>query len=84
MPDFDNPTHLQILEDVYNNGTSVYFKDLPITLTKAGKTQTGYYTVEYQPLRDTKGTVTGIVVTGIDITGYIISRQQLEASGQQV
>src|SRR3982750_1517614 len=61
MPEFRDPGHLQILNNVYNTGKPAYFKELPISITKESKTETGYYTVEYQPLRDSNGSIAGIV-----------------------
>lgn len=83
MPEFSDPAHLQILDKVYKKGEPAYFKELPIELKKDNELKTGYYTVEYQPLRDAHHTITGIVIAGFDVTGYVIARQQLEESGQQ-
>lgn len=83
MPDFSDPSHLQILKNVYQTGTPAYFKELPISITKEDKTETGYYTVEYQPLRNSNGTIAGIVVTGFDVTSYVVARQQLQESEQK-
>ena len=83
MPDFSDPSHLQILNNVYQTGTPAYFKELPISITKEDKTETGYYTVEYQPLRNSNGTIAGIVVTGFDVTSYVVARQQLQESEQR-
>src|SRR3954467_14038412 len=68
MPEFRDPNHLQILNNVYKTGTPAYFQELPISITKKDKTETGYYTVEYQPLRDNTGTIIGIVVAGFEVT----------------
>lgn len=83
MPEFSAPEHLQILDDVYTKGQTFYFQELPISIIKDNKKQTGYYTVEYQPLRDTEGNITGIIVAGFDVTTYVIARQQLEDSEQK-
>jgi PAS domain S-box-containing protein len=83
MPELSDPDHLQILNNVYKTGTPAYFKELPISIIKDGKTQTGYYTVEYQPLRNSNGTTAGIVVTGYDVTSYVITRQQLQEGKQK-
>src|SRR5947208_7912635 len=40
MPDFSDPGHLQILNNVYQTGTPAYFKELPISITKEDKTET--------------------------------------------
>ncbi|TKK69922.1 PAS domain S-box protein [Ilyomonas limi] len=83
MPDFSEPNHLHILNDVYKKGQSFYFKELPITLTREGKLTTSYYTVEYQPLRDVDDNITGIVVAGFDVTSHVVDRQQLAKSEQK-
>ena len=83
MPDFSDPGHLQILNNVYTKGESAYFRELPISITKKNKPSTGYYTVEYQPLRDSTGNIVGIVVAGFEVTSYVIARQQLQESEQR-
>src|SRR4051812_42820762 len=83
MPDFRDPGHLQILNNVYQTGIPAYFKDLPISITRDDKTETGYYTVEYQPLRNGTGCITGIVVAGFEVTSYVVTRQELQESEQK-
>src|SRR3954471_7791450 len=62
MPELSDPGQLQILNDVYKTGVPAYFKELPIFITKESEAETGYYTIEYQPLRNNNGTIAGIVV----------------------
>ncbi len=83
MPDFKDPDHLKILEDVYTTGKPFYSTALPIKITKKGRSETGYYNVEYQPLRAPDGSITGLFVIGFDITSLVTTKLQLQKSEQQ-
>ncbi|OGX81444.1 hypothetical protein BEN47_05715 [Hymenobacter lapidarius] len=45
---------------------------------QAGLLTLGYYKFTYQPLHDALGQVTGLITVGIEVTGQVLARQDLQ------
>lgn len=83
MSNFNNPLITNALRQVYTTGIPYYSNEMPISLNKNGADEPGYFHVEGQPLRNSEGKITGVVVTGFDVTSHVIARQQLQESEQK-
>ncbi|RYY90870.1 MAG: response regulator [Chitinophagaceae bacterium] len=71
-----------ILSRVYTTGEPFVAIEMPVALLRSGKTETLFLNFIYEPLRDVRGTVEGIVGVGIDVTDSVRARKRLEENEQ--
>ncbi len=81
----NSPEILNILNTVYTTGVPFYSDEYPLEIsTSNGNKQTVYVKATYQPLRDDKDNIIGIMTTGIDITQNVLSRMKVEENEQRL
>ncbi|MCF0054300.1 PAS domain S-box protein [Dyadobacter sp. CY356] len=69
-----------ILRGVLTNGIPFYGNDFEITLTRAGIPEICCFNFVYQPLLDTDGTISGIIVVVTEVTGQRRAKKALQQS----
>lgn len=80
----DNKEIITMLNKTYKTGKAFTVEEYPITIDDSKKgNQTIYINATYQPLRDEKSKVIGIMTTGVDVTKQVLARQKLEESEEQ-
>lgn len=69
----------EMLDQVYATGETLTLQDLPVTYDREGNgtLYSGTFDVTYQPLRDTNGTVSGIISTAVETTSFAVARRSL-------
>ncbi|WP_290793927.1 PAS domain S-box protein [Flavihumibacter sp. UBA7668] len=67
-----------ILLNVLKTGNPFTATDFEVKLERAGKSQTGFFNLIYQPLRNEESEIVGIIVIASEVTELVLSRQQLE------
>ncbi|HTL07497.1 MAG TPA: ATP-binding protein [Chitinophagaceae bacterium] len=78
FPEMVEQGFVSLLENVYNSGEQYVAAETPINYhTPAGIIRT-FQRFVYAPLRDENGNVTGIMVTGDDITAQVMARKAIE------
>ncbi len=80
LPEVDDAL-FEIMDGVYRNGERITLADLGVTFDREGNgvMHTGVFDVTYQPMRDTTGTVVGVISTSVETTGYSSARKALQS-----
>lgn len=83
LPEVDDAL-FDMLDRVYASGEPLTLQDLVVTYDREGNgtLYSGTFDVTYQPLRDTDGSVGGIISTAVETTTYARARRELAASSQ--
>ena len=76
-PEFARLGYVQLFTRVYENGEVVTGHELPLTNRGWGDT-VRYFDYSFQPIRDERGCISGVVAHGIEVTDKVIARQRLE------
>ncbi len=81
LPGVDE-TLFAILDSVYRTGEPVTLQDLEVTYDREGNgvLYAGTFDVTYQPMRDTDGTISGIIQTAVETTSFASARRTANAS----
>jgi PAS domain S-box-containing protein len=76
----------KVLDQVYATGEPYQHRDLatPFTSLTTCQWPRRYVDFSYQPLRDGRGLITGVLVFIVDVTEKMLARQQAEAAQAQV
>jgi len=91
LPD-TNPVFMQQLKEVFNEGKVYSAQEVEVTQKdRDGQLYSIYADYTYQPLRDRKGTITGVLVSAQDVTQKVIATKaltdnalELEKSNEQL
>ena len=75
---FDN-----LLREVIATNKVYVAKEVPVDILKAGKLETIYVNLSYQPRPGPEGNVSGILVVATDITQQVTTRKKIEESEQK-
>jgi PAS domain-containing protein len=86
LPELAGQGIYELLDKVYKTGKPFIGNEVLVKLDKQsnGVMQDGYYNFVYQPSRDGKNKVTGILIHAIDVTEQVIARQKVQASEEQL
>ena len=70
---------IQLFDEVYNTGKPFAINELPIQMDilKNGIVGKNYHNLSCEPLRDRKGKIYAILVTGVDVTEQVLARKKL-------
>jgi PAS domain S-box-containing protein len=69
-----------ILDNVYTTGETFKAYELPVKLSRNGKIEDTFINVVYEALKETDGTISGIVAIANDVTLQVTSRNTVEES----
>jgi PAS domain S-box-containing protein len=72
-----------LLTNVLTTGTAFHATEFPVTLNRYGKQELTYFNLSYQPLKDEKGVVSGIIVIANEVTASVKARLALVESERQ-
>lgn len=73
-----------LLKKVISSGEPFIADEVRAELMRAGKLETIYTNLTYQPRIDTTGKVTGILVVATDVTQQVVTRNAIEASERKL
>lgn len=73
-----------LLDKVYITGEKFIANERPIQLPRNGKSETTYINFVYEALKETDGTISGIVAIAVEVTAQVISRSKIEESEHKV
>ncbi len=81
VPEFDRQGFFELMERVYQTGEPFVGREMPATIARdpTGQPEQGFFTFVYQPLRDARGQVDGIVAVAYEVTDQVRARQRAEA-----
>ena len=87
-PAFDVLTELkdqgfkELLDNVVRTGERFIAEELPISLQRNGQLENAFIKFVYEPLRETDGTITGVMALAHEITGQVVARKRMEAQAK--
>lgn len=73
----------QLLDHVFETGEKFIANERPVNLLRNGKIETVYQNFTYEALRDSNGTISGVVAISTDVTAQVIAREKAEDSEQK-
>jgi PAS domain S-box-containing protein len=81
LPELAGQGFFELMERVYQTGEPFVGREMPATLDRhhTGQPEQGFFTFVYQPLRDARGQVDGIVSVAYEVTDQVRARQRAEA-----
>ncbi|WPP49308.1 PAS domain-containing sensor histidine kinase [Catalinimonas niigatensis] len=86
LPELKEQPIIDILDNVFQSGETYVGKELPILLDPGnkGKLVSHYFTFVYQAMRNTEGTIYGILVFAFEVSEQIHARKQAERSEESL
>lgn len=69
-----------LLTAVMKTGKPFAGNDLPVMIRRDGQLSQRYINLSYAPLREIDGQITGVTITGFDVTEQVLTRQRVEDS----
>ena len=84
LPEAKNQGLEALLDEVYTTGEKFVANERAVQLPRNGKIETVYINFVYQALKDTDGTISGIIAIATDVTAQVISRSVVEESGHRI
>ncbi|PJJ79265.1 ATP-binding protein [Mucilaginibacter auburnensis] len=67
-----------IMDHIYRTGERFVTSEIPVVLTKGGKTATTYIHLTVEALRNEDGQITGMMAVAADVTDQVAARHELE------
>jgi PAS domain S-box-containing protein len=80
IPESAGQGYEELLTAVLQTGEPFSGNELPVTLRLNGQLSRRYINLSYAPLREIDGQITGITISGVDVTEQVLSRQLVEDS----
>lgn len=68
----------QLLANVYQTGNRVSLDEIPVNLSRKGKTETVVVKLVYEALREENGLISGVMVVAHEITEEVANRKRIE------
>ncbi|MBC7891303.1 MAG: PAS domain-containing protein [Sphingobacteriaceae bacterium] len=84
LPELARPEFIAVLTGVFSSGEALKLTELPAPLHRDGRTEIGYFSPHFQPIRELNGTVSGIMVVTNEVTDQVLARQQIQESEQRL
>lgn len=83
MPELEKQPVWEIVKNVYHSGEPFFANEMPVQIVKNGKTEQGYYTFSYIPLKEHEKTV-GILHVAVDMTTQVKARMAAEEATKKI
>ena len=80
LPELMEQCFKELLDNVYNTGQRFVAAELPVNLHRNGKIENAFVKFVYEPLRETDGTISGVMALAHEITEQVLSRKKMEES----
>ena len=84
LPEVAGQGFEELLTQVMTTKEKYVAKERCITLKRGGKLEKTYINFIYEPYRDLKGCITGVVVVANEITDIVLSRKAIEENAEQL
>lgn len=73
-----------LIDQVLENGESLYFENLLIPIYRNGKIEDVYWTFSYSPAWDDSGSINGVLVTCAETTQEVFLKRKLESNERKL
>ena len=84
LPEAKNQGLEDILDNVYTTGEKFVATERAIQLQRNGTLETTYVNFVYEALKETDGSISGVIAIATEVTDQVISRAKIEESEQKV
>lgn len=86
LPELKDQSIIKILDKVLRTGETYIGREIPVLLDlkNSGKLDTHYFTFVYQAMRDSEGSVSGILVFAFEVSDQINARKQAERNEERL
>jgi signal transduction histidine kinase len=86
LPDLEGQGFFELLDTVYSSGEPFLGNELLARFDRQGRgaIEDGYFNFVYQPLRDSSGTVTGIMIHAVEVTEQVLARKDVERKADEL
>ncbi|GAB4031414.1 PAS domain S-box protein [Spirosoma jeollabukense] len=83
LPEIDGQGFIELLENVYDSGSSHYGYETHAQLHRKGKLEDAYFNFVYAPVRDELGKTNGVLVVATEVTTQVKATRALQESEQR-
>ncbi|MCI9844587.1 PAS domain S-box protein [Flavobacterium pectinovorum] len=73
-----------LLDNVFQTGKNFVANEQLVRLVRKGETENTYVNFVYEALKDTDGTISGVVAIAIEVTPQVLARSKVEESEQKI
>ncbi|MDO7848089.1 PAS domain-containing protein [Hymenobacter sp. M29] len=84
MPELASQGFPEFLAEVWRTGRPYRALEQPARLRRHQPHETGYFTFVYQPMRDARGRITGVMCVAVDVTEQVRARQQVQDLNEEL
>ncbi|WP_257454726.1 PAS domain-containing sensor histidine kinase [Archangium lipolyticum] len=85
LPELEGTGIFEQLDEAFRTGRRVEQSEVPLHFrTASGTMKLGYYTYTFTPHFDESGHVRGLILMGINVTDYVLARQTIQRSQEQL
>jgi PAS domain S-box-containing protein len=86
LPELEGQGYFEMLDGVYTSGREVLGNESVVLFDRRGDgvLEEGFFNFVFQPLRDTRGAVDGILIHAVDVTEQVLSRRDAEAKAEEL
>ena len=74
----------EMLDGVYNSGTTFTANELPIIINRNDTEETAYINLSYEPLYNPNGDIDGIMAIGVEVTDQVKARHKVQESQKEL
>ena len=78
LPELDGQGIFELLDGVYATGERFVGNEVPVRLAREDEVRQAYFNFVYEPMRDGRQAVEGIMVVAVDVTDQVVARRRLE------
>jgi two-component system sensor histidine kinase VicK len=84
MPELLSQGIKALLDEVYHDGRSFSFTELPVQLLREGQISDTFVNFVYEPIYDASGAINGLIAIGNEVTDHVIARKELETAKENL
>ncbi|MGC2300829.1 MAG: PAS domain-containing protein, partial [Acidobacteriaceae bacterium] len=85
LPEMETKAFCELLDEAYQSGEPYTVREMKVRLDHAAKgvTDEAYFDFVCQPIRDTEGTVDGILIHCVEVTDKVAARKAIEETAER-
>lgn len=84
LPEAKGQGFEQLLDDVLTTGNTFTALERPADLPRNGKIEQVFLNFVYEALKDSDGTIIGVMAIGVDVTQQVVARKRVEESEREL
>ena len=84
FPELTNQGIKALIDGVMNSGVPYSIQEHAATMIENGKKRAHFFNCIYQPLRDDKDVITGVIVVFTEVTDFVVMKQQQAENQKQL